>query len=144
MLAVAIVKQMIKTSWSTEHLRQLKELTNHKVVFDGYEFVWMSKIDDKWRRHYIRNFDDYNTPMSWIYHNIYLWSNEYKDRNENYFKDMIKELEVDVKIKEISNEYCKKTKQKVNEIKMLKPTITNKEIADILEVSIRTVERHLK
>lgn len=135
---------MLKTSWSTEQLRQLKEITNHKVVYDGYEFVWLSNIDGCWNRHYIRNFDDYNTPMSWIYFNVSRWEKEYKQRNESYFNEMIKELEIDVKIKEISDEYCKKTKQKVNEIKTLKPNITNKEIAEILEVSIRTVERHLK
>ena len=82
--------------------------------------------------------------MSWIYFNVSRWEKEYKQRNESYFNEMIKELEIDVKIKEISDEYCKKTKQKVNEIKTLKPNITNKEIAEILEVSIRTVERHLK
>ena len=135
---------MHKTSWSTEHLRQLKEITNHKVIYDGYEFVWMSKIDGKWQRHYTANFEDYNKPMSWIYFTISRWDKEYKQRSESYFNEMIKELEVDVKIKEISNEYSKKTKQKINEIKTLKPTISNKEIADILDVSIRTVERHLK
>lgn len=135
---------MNKTSWSTEHLRQLKEITNHKVIYDGYEFVWMSKIDNKWQRHYIANFEDYNKPMSWIYFTIARWDKEYKQRSESYFNEMIKELEIDVKIKEISNEYSKKTKQKINEIKTLKPTISNKEIADILGVSVRTVERHLK
>ncbi len=132
------------SSWSTEHLRQLKEITNHKVIYDGYEFVWMSKIDGKWQRHYTANFEDYNKPMSWIYFTVSRWDKEYKQRSESYFNEMIKELEVDVKIKEISNEYSKKTKQKINEIKTLKPTISNKEIADILGVSIRTVERHLK
>ncbi len=132
------------SSWSTEHLRQLKEITNHKVIYDGYEFVWMSKIDGKWQRHYTANFEDYNKPMSWIYFTVSRWDKEYKQRSESYFNEMIKELEVDVKIKEISNEYSKKTKQKINEIKTIKPTISNKEIADILGVSIRTVERHLK
>ena len=132
------------SSWSTEHLRQLKEITNHKVIYDGYEFVWMSKIDGKWQRHYTANFEDYNKPMSWIYFTVSRWDKEYKQRSESYFNEMIKELEVDVKIKEICNEYSKKTKQKINEIKTLKPNISNKEIADILGVSIRTVERHLK
>jgi len=135
---------MNKTSWSTEHLRQLKELTNHKVSFDGYEFVWLSKVDGEWQRQCIVSFDNYNKPMSWIYFTVARWNKEYKQRSESYFNEMIKELEVDVKIKEISNEYSKKTKQKINEIKTLKPTISNKEIADILEVTVRTVERHIK
>ena len=92
--------------WSIEHLNQLKELTNHRVVWDKYEFVWQVKLDGKWQRHYIRNFNNYNTPMSWI-----------------------------------SNV---RTKQKIKEIINLKPSISNKDIADVLGVTIRTVERHKK
>ena len=52
------------TNWSTEDLLHLKELTNHKVVYDGYEFVWMHRLYGEWNRHYVNNFEDYNKPMS--------------------------------------------------------------------------------
>ena len=68
---------LLMSSWSTEHLKQLKEITNHKVIYDGYEFIWMSKLDNEWSRHYVANFDNYNKPMSWIYFNISIWDNEY-------------------------------------------------------------------
>lgn len=130
------------TSWSTEHLKQLKEITNHKVIYDGYEFVWMSKIDNKWDRQYIENFTDYNTPMSWIHFCIDKWSKEYNSRPHKYIKDMQTDLEIEIKIREISREANIRTKNKIKEILKLKPTMSNKEISDILGVTIRTVERH--
>ena len=130
--------------WSIEHLNQLKELTNHRVVWDKYEFVWQVKLDGKWQRHYIRNFNNYNTPMSWIFFNISKWNNEYNNRRTKYLKDMKANLEVEIKITEISRESNVRTKQKIKEIINLKPSISNKDIADVLGVTIRTVERHKK
>ena len=130
------------TSWSTEHLKQLKEITNHKVIYDGYEFVWMVKIDNKWGRQYVENFTDYNTPMSWIHFCIDKWSKEYNSRPNKYIKDMQTDLEIEIKIREISREANIRTKNKIKEILKLKPTMSNKEISDVLGVTIRTVERH--
>ena len=130
------------TNWTTEDLRNLKEMTNHKVVYDGYEFVWMSRLSGQWSRHYISNFKDYNKPMSWIHHHIYLWGKEYKQRHAKYLDDMRLQLDIDVRIREISREANVTTKQKVMEVIKLKPDISNKEISDILGVTIRSIERH--
>ena len=132
------------TSWSTEHLKQLKEITSHKVIYDGYEFVWMSKIDNKWGRQYVENFTDYNKPMSWIHFCIDKWSKEYNSRPHKYIKDMKTDLEIEIKIREISREANVKTREKVIEILYLKPSISSKEIAEILDITIRSVERHRK
>lgn len=123
---------------------QLKELTNHKIIYDGYEFVWMVQLDSSWVRRYVCNFTDYNKPMSWIHHNIYVWGKEYRDRQAEYLENMRKKLEVDVKITEISREANRKTKQKVLEIINLRPDISNKDIAELLDITIRSVERHRK
>ena len=55
---------------------------------------------------------------------------------------MRRSLDIDVKIREISREAKVKTKEKVREILNLKPSISNKDIAEILEIAIRTVERY--
>jgi hypothetical protein len=132
------------TNWETEELLYLKEMTNHKVVYDGYEFVWMSRLNGEWNRHYVNNFEDYNKPMSWIHHNVYNWGKEYRHRHTKYLDDMRKQLDIDVKIREISREANVKTKQKVLEVISLRPSISNKEISDILDVTVRSVERHRK
>jgi hypothetical protein len=133
---------MYKTNWTTEELSKLKDITNHKVIYDGYEFVWMSRIRSKWRRHCVDNFIDYNKPMSWIYHHIYRWNKEYRERHSKYVEEMKIQLDIDVKIKEISRVANIKTKQKILEILNLKPNMSNKNISDVLGVTIRTVERH--
>ena len=35
-----------KSIWTTEELENLTKLENHKIMFDGYEFYWVSKIKD--------------------------------------------------------------------------------------------------
>jgi hypothetical protein len=132
------------TNWDTEELLYLKEMTNHKVIYDGYEFVWMHRLYGEWNRHYVNNFEDYNKPMSWIHHNVYNWGKEYRHRHTKYLDDMRKQLDIDIKIREISREANIKTKQKVLEVISLRPSISNKEISDILDVTVRSVERHRK
>jgi len=129
------------TNWSTEDLRNLKEMTNHKVVYDGYEFVWLSKRQGKWNRHYTNNFEDYNKPMSWIHHHVYNWGKEYRQRHAKYLDDMRIQLDIDIKITEISREANTRTKIKINQILKLKPILNNQQIADILGVTIRTIRR---
>tara|TARA_R110000796_G_scaffold232080_1_gene350234 strand:+ start:439 stop:687 length:249 start_codon:yes stop_codon:yes gene_type:complete len=82
--------------------------------------------------------------MSWIHHNIYIWNKEYRDRQAEYLANMRKKLEIDVRITEISREANVKTKQKVLEIINLRPDISNKAIAELLDITIRSVERHRK
>tara|TARA_R110000772_G_scaffold32045_8_gene78735 strand:+ start:2381 stop:2782 length:402 start_codon:yes stop_codon:yes gene_type:complete len=132
------------TNWSTEELKHLKEMTNHKVVYDGYEFIWMHRLDGEWNRHYVNNFEDYNKPMSWIHHHVYNWGKEYRQRHAKYLDDMRIQLDIDIRIREISKEANVKTKQKVLEVISLRPSISNKEISTILDVTVRSVERHRK
>lgn len=130
------------TNWTTEQLKNLKEVTNHKVIYDGYEFVWMSKPDNIWSRHYISNFEDYNKPMSWIHHHTYNWGKEYKQRQEKYLADMRRSLDIDVKIREISREAKVKIKERALEIIKLKPSIDSEELAKMLGVTYRTINRY--
>jgi len=130
------------TNWTTEQLKNLKEVTNHKVIYDGYEFVWMSKPEDTWERHYISNFEDYNKPMSWIHHHTYRWGKEYKQRQEKYLADMRKSLDIDVKIREISREAKVRIKERALEIIKLKPSIGSEELAKMLGVTYRTINRY--
>lgn len=135
---------MNKTNWSDNELKQLKEITNHRVRFDGYEFIWEHNIDNNWNRHYVSNFIDYKKPMSWIHHNIHIWKKEYNFRKSKYLKNMERDLDIQIKITEISREASKRTKIKIQEILNIKPNITNKDIADVLGVTKRTVERYRK
>lgn len=137
---------MNKTNWSDNELKQLKEITNHRVRFDGYEFIWEHNIDNVWSRHYVSNFKDYNKPMSWIHFHIHNWRKEHRQRQrverKAYLSHMRKELDIDIKIKEISKDYNKATKDRVNQLINLRNSLSNKDISNILDISERSVRRY--
>ena len=91
------------------------------------------------------NIRDFARPEDLCY-GLYVpeWNKEYKNRYSKYLEDMRRSLEIDIRIQEISRVANIKTKQKIQEILNLKPDINNKDISDILGVTIRTVERHRK
>lgn len=130
-------------SWTTEHLHQLKEITNHKIVFDGYEFVWMHQLDGEWSRHSINNFEDYNKPFSWLMEALHTWRVVYNQRVKDYLKEMSKDLDVDVQISKIYKDHNLKTFKKIKQMLVIKPSLTTKQIAELLEMSERGVRRHL-
>ena len=35
----------INYSWTTKQLKSLTEIENHKIMFDGYEYIWMINLD---------------------------------------------------------------------------------------------------
>ena len=41
--------------WSIEDLKSLTQITNHKIMFDGYEYYWVRKLKDEWEKHFILN-----------------------------------------------------------------------------------------
>jgi Fic family protein len=137
-----------KTSWSTSDLKQLVEITNHRITYDGYEYVWEHYLNKEWRRHFVRNFKDYKKPYGWLLNCVYRWNKELVKRSQEedrkYFDSMFKDLEIERKIHSIAKEYQNKTKDRVLRIKELKPELSSKEIGELLEVSKRTVERYLK
>ena len=46
-----------KTSWSTEDLQMLRQVDNHKIMYDGYEYYWLRKLEDDWE--YYRDDEKY-------------------------------------------------------------------------------------
>ena len=71
---------IIKTSWSTEHLQSLTQIKNHKILFDGYEYYWVRKLEDKWERHFILNFTNKKKAFHYLKYNIRKWQEELKVR----------------------------------------------------------------
>jgi DNA-directed RNA polymerase specialized sigma24 family protein len=136
-----------KTSWSTNELAQLIDYNNHKIVYDGYHYVWHHYLNNTWEIHTISLFEDHKKAYTWIHTNIYRWTKEITARrkteqSKDYFKAMSKRLEVDKKISDIAKDAIRRTKDKVQQIITLRPTISNKDIAEMLDISIRSVERH--
>ena len=137
------------TSWSDNHLSQLSVLTNHKIIYDGYEYRWLHFIDGEWSIHSVKYFEDYKQPYSWIRECVYRWSKELQGRearkqSKEYYKIMFQSLEIDRKIFDISKEHEIKTFEKIKQIKELRPEMDKKDVAELLDISVRSVERYLK
>ena len=39
-----------KTQWTTEVLESLIQINNHRIMFDGCEYLWVRMFEDKWVR----------------------------------------------------------------------------------------------
>lgn len=140
------MEDMIKTSWSDSDLEKLTNPKNHRIRFDGYEYVWEHKINKSWERHAIHNFEDYKRPyvslQSWLWN----WSKELMERKmkqaSDYFKDMETYLKNTKKVLEIKNGPYK-TKKKIQMIQELMPSETVTFIADVLDISRQAVHKHI-
>ena len=109
-----------KTSWSTDDLKSLTKVENHKFMFDGYEYTWLRKLKDEWEIHYIRNFTDRKKALAYLKYNISKWTRELNKRLENEnrrgaYKHIEKMLDNQEKIYDVYN-VAPKDPATVNEI----------------------------
>jgi len=137
------------TSWSDSHLRQLSVLTNHKIIYDGYDYRWLHFLDGEWSIHSVKFFKGYKQCYNWIRSTVYRWGKEIASRDakkasRQYYTDMFQDLEVTKQIYDISKEHNAKTFKKVKQIVELKPSISKSELSDLLDVSTRSIERYLE
>ena len=129
--------------YTLEQYKNLSRFENHKIKYDGYDYWWYSKKGDEFTIHCIQPF--YNVKM--LLSNIYFWISKYHTMsisNDEYLDIMLKELFLDVKIKEISNNKTIKNKDKIKQILTIKPHIKPKELVDLLEVTKMAISKHLK
>lgn len=121
-------------------LKQLSCLSNHKIVFDGYDFWWYSNIDGKWKIHCIKSFDTYKKALSYIMYWCERYSNLYIKKNKEV--DRIVSDAIDqVRIYDIVNSKLK-TKNKIEQIISIKPFISQVEIANYLSLTKPAINKH--
>ena len=63
-----------KSKWTLEELESLTKIKNHKIMFDGCEYYWKRKLNEKWERHFILNFKTKEKAFSYLKYNISKWS----------------------------------------------------------------------
>ena len=98
----------IKTSWSTEDLKSLTKINNHKIMFDGYEYVWVRKLKEDWERHFICNFKNSKKAFSYLKYNMVKWKKELNNRLDTEervvsYKELERMLDIQVKTYKIAN-----------------------------------------
>ena len=137
-----------KTSWSTEDLQMLTQVDNHKIMYDGYEYYWLRKLEDDWERHFILNFEDSKKAFHYLKYNIDKWQNELNVRLEKTvvaesYKQLIKMLDTQEKITKTVNSVLP-TIEKINHIRLIKEDISAVELSSLLKVKKSIIYRHIR
>ena len=131
--------------FTLQELKDLKELQNHKILFDGYNYRWYSKINNNWNIHSIKLFDNYEQPFSWIKFSIAIWEEKYNKlilkENRKHIRQVKKELKMQYKLHNIKRQAELSNKKKISEVLKIKPDISNNEICDLLGLSRMQIHR---
>ena len=137
-----------KTSWSTEDLQQLINPLNHRVRFDGYGFIWEHKLDGEWSLHSVYKYREYKYYVHLIHFHTSSWKSELDQRIREATIEGLREIKkrgkVLKKVAEVTSYSDMKTEDKVKLISELLPDESQAYIAEVLNVSRATVNRHLK
>ena len=137
-----------KSKWTLEELESLTKIKNHRIMFDGYEYYWVRKLNEKWERHFILNFKTKEKAFSYLKYNIGKWRKELlklKNELENNasYKDLERILDVQVKIYKIVNSGMP-TIERINHIRLVNEDITALELSNLLDVKSSIIYRHLR
>ena len=137
-----------KSKWTLEELESLTKIKNHKIMFDGYEYYWVRKLNEKWERHFIINFKTKEKAFSYLKYNIGKWRKELlklKNELENNasYKDLERILDVQVKTYKIVNSGMP-TIERINHIRLVNEDITVSELSNLLDVKSSIIYRHFR
>ena len=137
-----------KSKWTLEELESLTKIKNHRIMFDGYEYYWVRKLNEKWERHFIINFKTKEKAFSYLKYNIGKWRKELlklKNKLENNasYKDLERILDVQVKTHKIVNSGMP-TIERINHIRLVNEDITVSELSNLLDVKSSIIYRHFR
>ena len=137
-----------KSKWTLEELESLTKIKNHRIMFDGYEYYWVRKLNEKWERHFIINFKTKEKAFSYLKYNIGKWRKELlklKNELENNasYKDLERILDVQVKTHKIVNSGMP-TIERINHIRLVNEDITVSELSNLLDVKSSIIYRHFR
>ena len=137
-----------KTSWSTEDLKTLTQVDNHKIMFDGYEYYWIRKLKDDWERHFILNFEDSKKAFHYLKFTIGMWQQELNKRLEitvraKSYKELERMLYIQEKTTKTVNSVLP-TIEKINHIKLINEGISAEELSGLLKVKKSIIYRHIR
>jgi hypothetical protein len=128
--------------YNLKELEQLANANNHDIKFDGFEFHWFSRIDNKWSLHCIKPFETHLKALSYIRYWLVKYSQEIAN-NEAMFERITNNVINDVRIYDIAKSDLK-TIEKVTAILDIKPYLNQTEISDYLGISKMAISKHLR
>ena len=134
--------------WSIEDLKILTQIKNHKIMFDGYEYYWISKLKDEWEKHFILNFKDKEKAISYLKYSLAKWDKDLynktiKEERTSSYREIIRMLNIQEKIFKITKSSLP-TIEKINHIRLVNKGITVNELSNLLNLKSSIVYRHIR
>ena len=135
-------------SWTDEELKLLTDVYNHKIMFDGYEYIWMVKLNGDWSKHSFQNFETYGKAVHYLRFHMQLWDKElhkrkHKKKRKDFFSEMKKHVKSQEKIYKITKSRMP-TIEKINFIRLENPNISKHQICELLDIKASIYYRHLR
>ena len=135
-------------SWTDEELKLLTDVYNHKIMFDGYEYIWMVKLNGDWSKHSFQNFETYGKAVHYLRFHMHLWDKElhkrkHKKKRKDFFSEMKKHVKSQEKIHKIAKSRMP-TIEKINFIRLENPNISKHQICELLDIKASIYYRHLR
>jgi len=132
-------------SWSIEDLNQLRDIQNHRIIHNKFNYVWECYLNGEWIERSIQQYDNIKTPYTHLYFWLSIWNKEYIKRIEHTEKKRLKNETArwTEAVGLLHRDYIKNS-EKVKRIRKLLPNITKKDISELTEMSYRQVKRILK
>lgn len=129
--------------YTLKELTYLKDIENHKIIYDGYDYSWFANKGNDYELHSLKLFSDYKETLSHIYYWVFKYKNEY-NKKDIYMDNMLNELIKDVEIKNICKNKELKTKDKIKSILSISPNIKNLELSNLLDLSKAAISLQIK
>ena len=135
-------------SWTDEELKLLTDVYNHKIMFDGYEYIWMVKLNGDWSKHSFQNFETYGKAVHYLRFHMHLWDKElhkrkHKKKRKDFFNEMKKHVKSQEKIYKIAKSRMP-TIEKINFRRLENPNISKHQICELLDIKASIYYRHLR
>ena len=128
--------------YTIREIEQLANVNNHDIKFDGYDYHWFSRIDNKWSLHCIKPFRTHLKALSYIKYWLIKYSQEVAN-NDAMFERITNNVMNDVRIYDIVNSDIK-TIDKVVAILDIKPYLNQTEISHYLVISKMAISKHFR
>jgi hypothetical protein len=135
-------KRFTLKSWSTNELSQLQNYDNHKITYDGFNYIWECKLNNKWQKRSITLYDCPKRALSELHYSLSIFKKEY-DRRQTYKRDTELKNEVAAlqQAIDIGSNLELSAKDRAHAIKAILPKASNEYIATIAKVHSRTIRR---
>ena len=138
---------MSRTSWSDDDLEKLSRKKNHRVRYNGHNYIWEHRLKgNKWEKHSIDCYAEYRKPLHEIHSWTYNYGKELSERQSKqdslHYRELKRYLSITARMVRIRENPKLKTRDKIRMVMKTMPKKTAVGIAELLNISRQMVHKH--